>query len=255
MELFFKVLLGTLIFLFGASIGSFASAFIFRYERHLSIVKGRSICPSCNTTLKWYDLIPVFSFLLLKRKCRYCKAPIPLEGFLMEVGFGALAAFLFFAYNMSYYFLYIFFILSVLLCIFIVDCRTMEIPYSLNIALLLLGITEGFISSDITWLERGIGLIVVSLPLLILALVIKESFGGGDIFLMASAGVLLGYKLLIFALFVGLVVGGIQGVYLLLTKKKGKKEHFAFGPALTIGIAISLFFGDNIVSWYLGLMA
>ena len=173
----------------------------------------------------------------------------------MELGLGALAVILFFSYNMGYYSFLIFFILGVLLCIFIIDYRTMEIPYSLNISLFLLGIIDGFISPDITWLERGIGLFVVSLPLLILALIIKDSFGGGDIFLMASSGVLLGYKLLIFAFFVGLVVGGIQGVYLLLTKKKGKKEHFAFGPALTIGIAISLFFGDNIVSWYLGLMA
>jgi len=247
--------LGFIVFLFGASIGSFASAFIFRYERHLSIVKGRSFCPICNTTLKWYDLIPVFSFLFLKRKCRYCNASIPSEGFFMELGLGALAVILFFSYNMGYYSFLIFFILGVLLCIFIIDYRTMEIPYSLNISLFLLGIIDGFISPDITWLERGIGLFVVSLPLLILALIIKDSFGGGDIFLMASSGVLLGYKLLIFAFFVGLVVGGIQGVYLLLTKKKGKKEHFAFGPALTIGIAISMFFGDNIVSWYLGLMA
>ena len=169
-----NVLLSVIIFFFGASIGSFASAFIYRYERDLSIVKGRSICPNCNTALKWYDLIPVLSFLFLKRRCRYCNASIPLEGFIMELGLGALAVLLFFSYNMTYYFLYIFFILSVLLCIFIVDYRTMEIPYSLNIALLLLGIIGGFISIDITWVERGIGLIVVSLPLLILALIISK---------------------------------------------------------------------------------
>lgn len=264
-----NVLVTLIVFFLGASLGSFSSAYIYRYERGISIAKGRSFCPSCQREIKNYDLIPVFSYLILKAKCRYCQTKILLGGFLTEVFLGlmALGVFYFYQtlghryfsyhtsdYQITAYSFIVIFALAALYCIFMIDLRTMEIPHALNISLLILGLMAGFLTADVSWADRAIGLIIISLPMFLMTLIVKDSFGGGDVKLVAVAGVLLGYKALLAAFFVGLVIGGIQGVYILSVKKGGRKTHFAFGPALTIGIAISLIFGDNIANWYLNLI-
>lgn len=249
-----EVALGLIIFFFGASVGSFCSAYIYRTQKGISIAKGRSICPSCQRQIKTYDLIPVISFIILEGRCRFCNAKIPWESFILEIlsGLTALALFLF--YYMTPKSLLLFFALATLLCVFLIDFRTMEIPNELPIALLVLGLVDVFFSTDISLLDRGIGLIIISLPMFLLTLVIKNAFGGGDIKLIAAAGFLLGWPGVVFATFVGLIVGGIQGIYILVIKKQGKETLFAFGPALSIGIALSLIFGQPIISWYVNLI-
>lgn len=249
-----KVALGLIIFFFGASVGSFCSAYIYRTPKGISIAKGRSICPSCEKQIKAYDLIPVLSFIVLEAKCRFCKTRIPWESFIIEILCGFTALILFKFYSMTPKSLVIFFALAVLLCVFLIDQRTMEIPNELSIALLVLGVVDAFTSNDITLLERGIGLVIISVPMFLLTLAIKNAFGGGDVKLIAGAGFLLGWPGVVLATFVGVLIGGAQGVYILTVKKQGKETLFAFGPALSIGIAVSLTFGDPIINWYLSLI-
>ncbi len=243
--------IGIIIFMFGASLGSFCSAYIERYQQGVSIVKGRSLCPSCHRPIKGYDLIPVLSFIVLEGKCRYCNGSIPWKDFVLEVLGGMTALGLFFVYGLTIEGLLSLFVLAALLCIFLIDMRTMDIPHALNIAILVLGIISGFLLPHISWLDRGIGLVAISVPMFLLTLLIPNSFGGGDVKLMGAAGVLLGWPALLVAFFIGLVIGGVQGVYILIVQKKNKKTLFAFGPALAIGIAISMFFGHNIIDWYI----
>jgi leader peptidase (prepilin peptidase)/N-methyltransferase len=143
-------------------------------------------------------------------------------------------------------------VLCILLVITWIDADTMEIPDALNIALLVCGILAIFVAPELSIVSRIIGLFCISVPLLVITLIIPGAFGGGDVKLMAAAGFLLGWQSAIVAIFIGVLIGGAYGVFLMASKKKGAKEHFAFGPALCVGIAIALFFAQPIINWYIG---
>ena len=98
---------------------------------------------------------------------------------------------------------------------------------------------------------RNLGtLLTAGVPMFLLCLVIDGAFGGGDIKLMAAAGLFLGWQNTLLAMFFGIVFGGIYGIYLLAAKKAGKKDHFAFGPFLCAGIVIAMLFGGPVLEWY-----
>jgi leader peptidase (prepilin peptidase)/N-methyltransferase len=133
---------------------------------------------------------------------------------------------------------------------------TQYIPPELNILLAVVGVISIWTLPGASIVQRIIGVFVISLPLILIVLVVPDGFGGGDIKLMAAAGVLLGWKGNVIAFFIGLVLGGIYGIYLLSTRKKGKKEHFAFGPFLSIGIAVSMYAGtgEYLMNQYIGII-
>lgn len=148
----------------------------------------------------------------------------------------------------------VFALLCLLVAVTDIDANTMEIPniFPLLIAVLgLLSICFGP-TAFLPWYDHLIGAFVISIPLLLLAFLFAGSFGLGDVKLMAAAGLFLGWQLVLVAAFIGILVGGAYGLYLLAVRKKGRKDHFAFAPSLCIGIALSVFFGQQIISWYLG---
>ncbi len=133
------------------------------------------------------------------------------------------------------------------------DATTMEIPDNYSMAILVLGMVSIVAMPQIPLMERLIGLFSVSVPLLLITAVIPGSFGGGDIKLMGASGLFLGWRLSLIAMFLAVLFGGIYGMYLLITGKKGRKDHFAFGPFLCVGMVISLFWGMDLFHWYLEL--
>ena len=141
-------------------------------------------------------------------------------------------------------------VLACLVAIAWIDHHTMEIPDSLSIAIAVCGVIAIFTVSDISLSSHLIGLVVASVPLFLIALFIDGAFGFGDVKLMAAAGLFLGWKNCLVALFVGIIIGGIYGAYLLLAKKKKGNEHFAFGPSLCVGIGIAMFAGKELVMFY-----
>ena len=143
-------------------------------------------------------------------------------------------------------------VLGLLVAISLADAKTMEIPNWLCIALLACGVVAAFIIPEVTLVSRFIGLVCVSVPLLIISLIAPGSFGGGDVKLMAAAGLLLGWQNTLLAACIGILIGAAYGIYLLAAKKKGAKEHFPFAPALCTGIACALLFGSQLIGWYLG---
>jgi leader peptidase (prepilin peptidase)/N-methyltransferase len=256
------------VFAIGATFGSFLNVLIYRLPLKLDFVKGSSFCPKCEHKLGALDLVPIFSYLLLSGKCRYCKVPISPRYMIVEIIGGVAALFSYLAFLPPGGFLagdgasfstrgtlaavLFFAVLATLIVVAFIDADTQEIPNSLNVALLVCGVLAVFVGPEVALLDRGIGLVVVSVPMFVLAFAVAGAFGGGDIKLMAAAGVLLGWQGVLVAVFIGIVIGGVYGITLLLLKKKTRKDHFAFGPALCIGIAVALFYGAPIVQWYGG---
>ena len=262
------LILYIIVFAIGAVIGSFLNVIIYRLPRGLDFASGFSHCPDCGHRLYPKDLVPIFSYFFLGRKCRYCGENISPRYMTVELLAGLLAALSWTAFfpplsflvpsltsgaditlfsaNAALYFA----VLAVLLAIAYIDNDTLEIPDSLNIAIAVCGVIAIFIGPDIGLKSHLIGIAVAAVPLFLLAFFIEGAFGFGDVKLMAAAGLFLGWQSCLVALFIGIVIGGVYGVILLATKKKSRKDHFAFGPSLCVGIAAAMFFGSDIIGWY-----
>lgn len=240
------------IFLIGACVASFANVAIYRIPKKESIAKGRSYCDNCHHMIVWYDLIPIVSYLLLRGKCRYCKAKIGIMHPLIEFFGGMLAVVCFLRYGLSWLTLISFLIGIVLVVISVIDFKTMDIYDSTILALLLLTLVYRYFSGyDLS--NMLIGALSVSGGMFLINLFISSAFGFGDIELMFVSGLLLGWQINLLAAFLGIIFGGIYAAYLLITKQVGPKTHMAFGPYLAVGIFISLLYGNDILTWYFSL--
>lgn len=242
-----------LIWLFGASIFSFLNVVIYRVPRQISFVRGYSHCPDCGHRLSGLDMVPVFSWLFLRGRCRYCGGKVSPRYTWIELIGGCIALLCVFKIGYNLEAVTIFAFLGMLTVVAFVDIDTMEIPNGFVLTILILGAVSIVTVPGISLVERLIGMVSVSLPLLLITLVIPGAFGGGDIKLMGACGLLLGWRLSLVSLFLAVLTGGLYGMYLLGTRKKGRKEHFAFGPFLCVGMFAALFWGQMLTDWYLGL--
>lgn len=257
-----NIVIYVLIFLFGASVFSFVNVLVYRVPRQLPFGNERSFCPSCGKMLMGYDMIPVFSYLFLGGKCRFCKERISMRYPLVELMGGLLALFTFnyYGYDGMYSLKMfgqvgiVFSILAFLTAVTFVDIDTMEIPNGFVIAIVVCGILSMLFFPELSVLSRAIGIFSISVPLALITFAVPGAFGGGDIKLMAALGIFLGWKLSIVAFFLAVLSGGAYGIYLLAAGKKGRKEHFAFGPFLCFGTAVSIFYGYQLIGWYLGFL-
>jgi leader peptidase (prepilin peptidase)/N-methyltransferase len=252
-----------LVFLIGMTIFSYLNIVIEELPREEAqeplltrLTKGRSTCPHCGHLWKISESIPVVSWLRYRGKCGYCFQKISSRHTWIEISGGVLAAAAVLYYGVSVAALTVFLVFGVLMTIAMIDADTQYIPPELNILLALIGIVSYWTLPEATVLERIIGVACISVPMILIVLIVPGGFGWGDIKMMAASGVLLGWKGNVTAFFIGLILGGIYAVYLLLSKKKGRKEHFAFGPFLSIGIAVSMYAGIGVylMNQYIGLI-
>ena len=237
----------------GTLFGSFINVVITRLPKKGAFFSNsRSVCPSCGNTIKWYDLFPIVSYIYLLGKCRDCKARISPRYPFVE----AMGAFLAFAaiwrFGFSYLTISVYAVTMILLAISIIDFNTSEIPDSLWIAITPFAIASIWLLPDVTWLSHLIGIFTVALPMFLLSLLISGAFGGGDIKLMAVCGLFLGWQLTLVAFFIALLLAGGYAIYLMLSGRRKRGEHMVFGPALCVGITLSLYFGRQILDYYLG---
>ncbi|MEG2181658.1 MAG: prepilin peptidase [Oscillospiraceae bacterium] len=240
-------------FLVGSCFGSFVNVVIYRVPRKISIVKGRSFCPKCGHPLTALDLFPVFSWLFLCRKCRYCKAPISARYPQVELLGGIFAVLCVWQGGMEVSDIFEFAAICAIIAIAFIDADTMEIPNGLILFLAAVAAFFPFLDTGVSLTSRLIGFVCISLPMFLLTMLIPGCFGGGDIKLIAVSGFILGWEMTLLASFVAILLGGGYAVYLLAAKKAVRKTQFAFGPFLCAGIIVSMFFGSNILSFYLGL--
>ena len=245
-------ILGIIVFFTGTCIFSFLNVIIYRVPRKMSFVREFSMCPACGHRLSTGDLIPVFSYVLLRGRCRYCKASIGSRDTWIELLGGIAALFCIIKYENIETALTVFAFFSLLTVVTFLDIDTMEIENGCWIAILILSVISLYTMRGITFIDRGIGFLCVSLPMLALALVIPGAFGGGDIKLMAACGVFLGWRLTLVSTVLAILGGDIYGIWLMAAKKAARKEKFAFGPFLCVGMVIGLVYGEQLLTWYMG---
>ena len=231
MDLFLKITEAVLAALAGMCIFSFLNVVIYRVPRHMNFITGRSHCTRCGHALSGLDMIPVVSWLCLRGKCRYCKAPVSARYTVVELLGGMLALLSVYQYGFQWKALTVFAFFAVLTAVAFVDADTMEIPDGFVIAAALVGVISIFVFPEISLVSRLIG----------------------DIKLMAACGIVMGWKISLLAMFFAALAGGAYGVILMARKKAGRKSQFAFGPFLCVGMAAAFLWGEKILNWYLGM--
>ena len=252
-----------LFFLLGAAIGSFLNVLTDRLPAGMSLVSPPSHCPECQRRLSARDVVPIFSYLWLKRRCRYCKSPIPIRLFWVELGTGLLFAFLYWNYGLGWELL----IIAVYCCLFIAllitDLEHNVLPNKIIypgmvIALILavLGSIFDFGLTGVTglgfrlWIVNaviggGIGFVLLLIP----ALIYRGGMGGGDIKLAGLIGLVTGFPLVFVALFLAIVSGGLAAAIMVLAKLKRRKDTIPFGPFLCVATMVTLFWGSDLLNW------
>ncbi len=252
-----SIVFHVIIFLFGIVVGSFLNVCIFRIPKHETIVTKNSHCMKCDSRLKWYDLVPLVSWIVLRGKCRVCKEPISKQYPIIEAVNGIAWLMIYFIRGFKYDLVYdvttvcYMALFSALLVLSVIDFRTLEIPLGCNVFILAVGLIHLVVDYS-NWLQYVIGLTAVSLFLYIIYVVSKgRGIGGGDVKLMATCGLLLGWKLNIVAFIIGCILGSLIHI---LRMKISKEDHvLAMGPYLSMGVMISALWGDMIIAWYMGL--
>lgn len=169
------ILIYVYMFLIGMCVASFMNVVIDRVPRNESFVKGRSHCDHCGETLKWYDLIPIVSYIFLRGKCRYCHTSIPIRGFLIEIFGGLIGMFCFYRFGFSIETILMFVIAMILLAITMIDFDTMIIPDGLNIAMFIVSIVLMYVR-HMSLLESIMGMFCISVPMILLNVLIAEFF-------------------------------------------------------------------------------
>lgn len=243
------ILVYVFIFLFGIVIGSFLNVCIYRIPKKENIAVVRSHCMTCGYQLKWYDLIPIFSYIFLGGKCRKCKTKLSVQYPLIEALNGILYVLICIVNGLNVESLLYCLMFSAIITLSVIDFRTYEIPLGINLFILALGLIRVAVDYK-NYLSYLIGFFAVSVFLYVLFLITRgRGIGGGDIKLMAVSGLLLGWKLNILAFVLGCIIGSVIH---LIRMKVSKADHvLAMGPYLAVGIMIAALWGNDMINWYL----
>ena len=252
MLFFLELIPYIIIFIFGITIGSFLNVCIYRIPLGESIVTAPSHCMTCGRKLKWYDMVPVFSWLVLGGKCRNCKSKISVQYPIIEGVNGILYVMICAVDGLEWSSVIYCFMASALLVLSIIDWRTYEIPFGINVFLFILGVAMTILDRG-NFAEHLIGMVCVSGLLGILYLLSGgRAIGGGDIKLMFACGLILGWQRILLAFLVGCIVGSV--VHMIRIKVQGAGRVLAMGPYLAVGVMLAALWGNSWIGWYLGLL-
>lgn len=247
-----------IVFVFGLMWGSFANVVILRLPKGESVVRPRSRCPGCSSAIKWYDNFPIVSWLLLRGKCRQCKAPISARYPLVEFLSGLIFALIYLKYGQSWVTLeYIVFGWSLLVVSFI-DFDHMILPDVFTLSGIVIGLAGAAINPERSFINALAGMLMGGGFLWLIAYLYllfrkEEGMGGGDIKLLAWMGAVLGWTSIPFIILGSSIVGSIVGLVLAARSGAGLKSTIPFGPYLALAALIYMLGGDQIGLWYIGL--
>jgi leader peptidase (prepilin peptidase)/N-methyltransferase len=237
--------------LFGLAIGSFLNVVVARVPAGRSLVHPGSACPGCSAPLAWYDNIPVLSYLVLRGRCRTCAMHISWRYPIVEAITAILLVLAYVALGPSADFLVALVLLPALVAMTAIDLQHQMIPDAITLP----GIAVGFLMNlglgRLSWLDCVIGIVIGGGVFFVIILLSRGGMGGGDLKLGAMLGAFLGWKALLFALFVAIVLGGVIGATLLITGVRGRKDPIPFGPFLAAGGAMALVWGEPAFAWWL----
>ena len=216
------------------------------------IFLGRSYCPKCKKTIPFYDLVPLFSYLMLGGKCRFCSKPISIQYPIIELSTGFLFALAYYISGFSLSLLFYLPIFMLLVLIFIYDLKHLEIPEVFSWLFLALAILAGLLT-NIYSLDSFLlgGLIGGGILGILVGISDERWMGSGDIKIGLGFGFLLGYPNALLFLFLSFVIGAVFGVVAILVKKGKLKSQIPFAPFLIVSAIITLLFGQRLIDYYL----
>jgi leader peptidase (prepilin peptidase)/N-methyltransferase len=267
MEFWSSVLVTLIIFMLGAAVGSFLNVVIYRVPAGLSVLFPPSRCPHCLRPLKAYDNVPVFGWMWLKGRCRYCKSPIAIRYPLVEAATGLLFVWVLWAFNLSIPTLGYWAFFSWLLALSLIDLDTMTLPNPLTQSGLVAGL---LFQAVIGWFAAGwigvashifggilgsvIGIWLFDLISIGGAMVFGQTaMGGGDAKLAAMIGAWIGWKLLLVTGFLACAIGAFAGGGAIALGLISRRQPMPFGPFLALGAVLATFWGETLISSYLRL--
>ena len=247
------------VFVLGAVIGSFLNVCIYRIPAGVSIVSPPSRCGECSSPLKWYHNIPILSFLLLRGKCGFCGVKISWRYLCVEALTGTLFVVVFIFFGFTLQTLVFFLFVATLVVVTFIDLDHQIIPDVISLPGIVVGFICSFAVPWLTWQDSLIGIIFGGGSLFILAYAYeffakKEGMGGGDIKLLAMLGAFLGWKAVLPVIFISSLLGTLVGIPLMFIKNKNGCYAIPFGPFLAVSGLIYLFFGSELIRWYLGFL-
>lgn len=244
------------LFCFGAIFGSFANVIILRLPKGESIISPPSRCHSCGAKVKWYDNIPIFSWFILRGRCRNCHTKFsfryPLTEFMMALAFAL--AFYFIGWN--WFLLEVLIFLFGLITVSFIDIDHFILPDVFTLSGIALGLLGGLLNPERSFVDSLLGCFfgggfLWAIAYFYYVIRKEEGMGGGDIKLLAWMGALLGWKSIPFIIIASSLVGTVGGAILAIRSQKGMKTVIPFGPYLAFGAVLYLFGGEQIGEWYI----
>ncbi len=246
-----------LIIVYGLIIGSFLNVCVYRIPRSESIAWPGSHCPKCKHKLHYFDNIPLFSWIFLRGRCRYCNESISIQYPLVETLNAILYFIMYRNFGLTLDFIFYSLLSSVLLTIIFIDLQQMIIPDVLIITILILSILHKssmyFIGYSPEILNSILGSLLAGGLFLAIVLVFRGGMGGGDVTLISALGFVIGWRKIMLTIFLSFILGSIISIFLLATKLKTRKDPIPFGPFIIIAFFITLLWGQAIMNWYLRL--
>jgi leader peptidase (prepilin peptidase)/N-methyltransferase len=238
--------------LFGLVVGSFLNVCIDRLPADKSIVYPPSQCDSCRQRLAVIDLIPVFSYLFLRGRCRYCGSKVPWRLLWVELATGLIFAFSYWFFGLSWQLAVTVFYVCLFLVLFVIDLEhgliLNKIVYPMMGVALIIDIVWGKVGLVKGLIGGAAGFVFLMIPVL----VYPQGMGWGDIKMAALIGLVSGFPLVAVALLLGVIGGGLLAGLLLLLGIKKRKDAIPFGPFLSLATVVTLYWGNDILTWYLG---
>ncbi len=243
-----------LVFIFGLFIGSFLNSFIWRYRKNIleTILNDRSMCPCCGHVLNPSDLIPVFSFVVLGGRCRYCESKISWQYPFVELFFGTLSLLLFWQLGLGIAFAFYIVVAFLLTALMVIDTKDGILPNKLILATIIfvfLGLVGGNSDTSIWWSVVTGGLAGFGFYMALWLVTFGKGIGVGDIKLALLLGMLTGYGFVWHMVILSFVMGSLYVVPMLFTGKKKWKSEIAFGPFMILAYWMVFFFGAQIDLW------
>ena len=246
-----------IIFIFGLLIGSFLNVCIYRIPRNESISYPPSHCTSCGSRIKWYDLVPVISYIFLKGRCRNCKEKISIRYPVIELLGGIIFLLLYLKYGLSFELIKFAVMASILIVIALIDFDTEDVYLKTTLTGIISGLIFAILGNYFNITGNFLNYIyggAVSGGLIAIIILLTYGMGWGDVEICTMCGLFLGFKMSLVMLFFAFVIGGVTGVFLILTHKKKRRDYIPFGPFIALAAVFTALYGGNILLWYMSLL-
>ena len=237
---------------FGLVMGSFLNVVIARLPEGRSLWWPPSSCLACATPIAWHDNIPLLSFAALRGRCRACRAAISWRYPVVEATTGLLFAAAYAIFGLSRELGVALVLLAALVALTGIDLRRQILPDVITLPGIVAGFLANLATGRVTWIDSLLGIGLGGGLFLLIILVSGGGMGGGDMKLGAMLGAFLGWKVALLSVFVAVLPGGVLALVMLASGLRGRKDPIPFGPFLAFGGVVGLFWGERLVTWYVG---